>query len=372
MTNLKYVGQPAQRVDALDKVMGKTKYVGDMSLPGMLYARSLRSELPHARIVKLDIAPALRVPGVVAVVTSDDFVNHGNFGFPVSDMYMLAYQKVRHVGEAIASVAAETPEAALEGVKAIIYELEPLPGIFEMEKALDPDAPQIGPDRTDGKHPNFLSHSPVYKGNPVEKFKECDVVIENKYETVMQEHAYLETEGGLAIPTPEGGVVVYLSCQSPFIPRNDLCKTLGLSADRVRVIVPPVGGSFGGKDDLNYQTAGQVAALALKAQRPVRMTFSREESIIAGYKRGAMHMNIKLGADQDGTLRAANLTVFMTPVPIPPKVLSPVGAPVFTPWGHTGMMIVQLILMPFIPIPAMRGLIADLEIPKSVPGSNKP
>lgn len=304
MTNLKYVGQPAQRVDALDKVMGKTKYVGDMSLPGMLFARSLRSELPHARIAKLDVSPALKVPGVVAVVTCDDFVNHGNFGFPVSDMYMLAYQKVRHVGEAIASVAAETPEAALAGVKAIICELEPLPAIFEMEKALDPDAPQIGPDRKDGKHPNFLSHSPVYKGNPVEKFKECDVVIENKYETVMQEHAYLETEGGLAIPTPEGGVVVYLSCQSPFIPRNDLCKTLGLPADRVRVIVPPVGGSFGGKDDLNYQTAGQVAALALKAKRPVRMTFSREESIIAGYKRGAMHMNIKLGADQDGTLRA--------------------------------------------------------------------
>lgn len=163
MANLKYIGQPAQRVDALDKVMGKTKYVGDMSLPGMLYARTLRSEIPHARIVRLDTSPALKVPGVVAVVTSNDFVNHSNFGFPISDMYMLAYEKVRHVGEGIASVAAETPEAALEGVKAIICELEALPGIFDMEKALDPDAPQIGPDRTDGKHPNYIGHYPIQK-----------------------------------------------------------------------------------------------------------------------------------------------------------------------------------------------------------------
>jgi CO/xanthine dehydrogenase Mo-binding subunit len=304
MTNLKYVGQPAQRVDALEKVMGKTKYVGDMSLPGMLYARTLRSEIPHGRIIKLDVSPALEVPGVIAAVTSDDFVNHGKFGFPISDMYMLSFEKVRYVGEGIASVAATTPEAALAGVKAIICEIEPLPAIFDMAEALKPDAPQVGPTRTDGKHPNYIGHYPVYKGNPKEKFQECDVVIEQKYETVMQEHAYLETEGGLAIPTPEGGVSVYLSCQSPFIPRNDLCKVLGMPADRVRVIVPPVGGSFGGKDDLNYQTAGQVAALALKAKRPVRMTFSREESIIASYKRGSMRMNIKLGADHDGTLKA--------------------------------------------------------------------
>ena len=304
MTDLKYIGKPAQRVDALDKVMGKTKYVGDMSLPGMLYARTLRSDQPHARIKRLDVSPALKIPGVVAVITSDDFANHGNFGFPISDHYMLAFEKVRHVGEGIAAVAAESPQAALEGMEAIICELEPLPAVLDMDHALDPDAPQIGPDRTDGKHPNFIGHFPVYKGNPQEKLPECEVISDHQYETVMQEHAYLETEGGLAIPTAEGGVTVYLSCQSPFIPKGHLCSTLNLPDDRVRIIVPPVGGTFGGKDDLNYQTAGQVAALALKSGRPVRMTFSREESIIASYKRGAMRMNIRLGADRDGTLRA--------------------------------------------------------------------
>ena len=107
-------------------------------------------------------------------------------------------------------------------MKAIICVLEALPGVFDMEKALDPDAPQIGPDRTDGKHPNYIGHYPVYKGNPKEKFQDCDVVIEQKYETVMQEHAYLETEGGFAIPTPEanpcpsGPVVVSTPGVNPY------------------------------------------------------------------------------------------------------------------------------------------------------------
>ncbi|MCC6147858.1 MAG: xanthine dehydrogenase family protein [Anaerolineaceae bacterium] len=304
MAELKYIGKPAQRVGGLEKVMGKTKYVGDYNLPGMLYARTLRSDLPHARIKRLDVSPALKVPGVLAAITSEDFHNHGQFGFPIKDMYMLAYEKVRYVGEGIATVAAETPAAAAAGMQAIICELEELPAIFDMDEALAPEAPQVGPLRADGKHPNFLGHYPVYKGNPEEMLKQCDVTIDQKYETVMQEHAYIETEGALGIATTEGGVVVYVSCQSPFIPRGHIASVLNLPEGRVRVIVPPVGGSFGGKDDLNYQAAGQVAALALKTKRPVRMTFSREESMIASYKRGAMRMNIRLGADKDGTLRA--------------------------------------------------------------------
>jgi CO/xanthine dehydrogenase Mo-binding subunit len=101
MADLKYIGQPAQRVDALDKVMGKTKYVGDMSIPGMLYARTLRSELPHARIVRLDTSPALQVPGVVAVVTSADFVNHSNFGFPISDSTCSLMRKCAMLGKGL-------------------------------------------------------------------------------------------------------------------------------------------------------------------------------------------------------------------------------------------------------------------------------
>ena len=167
MTELQYVGKPARRVDALEKVMGTAKYIADRKLPGMLYARCLRSETPHARIVKLDVAPALAIPGVRAVITCDDFFDHGLYGFPVKDKYMLAYQKVRYVGEAIAAVAADTPAAALAGVQAIVCELEPLPAVFDPDRALDPDVPQIGPDRPDGKHPNFLDLLIVRKADPL-------------------------------------------------------------------------------------------------------------------------------------------------------------------------------------------------------------
>ncbi|NMB88314.1 MAG: hypothetical protein GYA17_08125, partial [Chloroflexi bacterium] len=109
MARIESVGKPARRVDALEKVLGTAKFVGDYRLPNMLYARTLRSDLPHARIRHLDVSPALKVPGVLAVVTSDDFVEHGHYGFPVKDAYMIAYQKVRYVGEGIAAVAAETP-----------------------------------------------------------------------------------------------------------------------------------------------------------------------------------------------------------------------------------------------------------------------
>lgn len=304
MTELKYIGQPAHRVDALEKVTGTAKYLADYRLPGMLYARALRSEIPHGRIKKLDVSPALQIPGVKAVITNADFANQGKFGFPVSDQYMLAYEKVRFVGEGIAAVAAETPEAALAGVEAIICELEPLPGVFDMDRALDADAAQVGPDRTDGKHPNFLHHEHVRKGDSRAVLAECPVRLDQRYSVVPQEHAYLETEGALAIPTPDGAITVYYSGQSPFINQGNLARTLDLPLEKVRIIQPPVGGSFGGKDDLNYYTSGQVAALALKTGRPVRMTFSREESMIASYKRDGMRMHIELGAAEDGALRA--------------------------------------------------------------------
>jgi CO/xanthine dehydrogenase Mo-binding subunit len=304
MPELRYIGKPARRVDAVEKVTGRAKYVGDRKLPGMLHARCLRAEVPHARIVRLDVTPALAVPGVCAVITSEDYFENGLYGFPVKDKYMLAHQKVRYVGEAIAAVAAETPEAAIKGVEAIICELEPLPGLFDPEQSLLPGAPQVGPDRPDGKHPNFLDSLIVRKGDPLAEWAKCEVKLEEKYSVVPQEHAYIEPEGALAIPTREGGVVVYAPNQSPFVNQGNLALVLDLPHNLVRIIQPPVGGSFGGKDDQIYETSAQVAKLALKAGRPVRMVFGREESLIASYKRNPMRMKIWLGADRDGTLRA--------------------------------------------------------------------
>jgi CO/xanthine dehydrogenase Mo-binding subunit len=304
MVELKYVGKPARRVDALGKVMGTAKYAADYRLPGMLHARCLRSEVPHARIVRLDVAPALKVAGVRAVITSEDFVDHGLYGFPVKDKYMLAHGVVRYVGEPIVCVAADTVEAAYAGVEAIVLELEPLPVLTDPEHALEADAPQVGPNRPDGKHPNYLDRSIVRRGDPLAAIDRTAVQLDHRYTVAPQEHAYLEPEAAVALPTPEGGVVVYAPNQSPFVNHGNLAMVLGLPPNRVRVIQPPVGGSFGGKDDQIYETSAQLGRLAMITGKPVRMVWSREESIIASYKRDAMIMRIRLGADADGTLRA--------------------------------------------------------------------
>lgn len=315
MSDSLYIGKPAERVDALDKVMGRTRFIGDMRLPGMLVAGALRSTLPHARIRRIDLTPALRVPGVIAGITGEDFVGHGRFGFPVTDMYILAHERVRYVGDAIAALAAEDEHALAAGLNAIVVELEELPGVFEPRRALEPDAPLIGETAWDAEEfprGNRLTKHIVRQGDPEPLLEASEFQLDESYSTMHQEHAYLETEGALAVPWPGGtGVTVYTSCQSPFIARNTLIQTLGLRAEDVRVIQPPVGGAFGGKDDLEYQTAGQVARLALIAGRPVRMTLSREESMIASYKRDAMQMRIRLGADNDGRLRAAKIDAWV-------------------------------------------------------------
>ena len=311
MADMQYVGKQATRVDALEKVLGTAKYVGDYRVPGMVFARALRSTLPHARILRVDVTPALRVPGVLAAITCDDFVKFGRFGYPVEDMFMLAHERVRYVGDAIAAIAAETKDALQAGLNAILVELEPLTGVFDPVAALQPDAAMVGerpwnaPDMPRG---NLLTQYIVRKGEPDAVLADCAVTLDQEYSTMHQEHAYIETEGALAVPWPGGnGVTVYASCQSPFVNRNNLCSVLGLPQEDVRVIQPPVGGAFGGKDDLVYQTSGQVAKLALLTGRPVCMIFDREESMIASYKRDAMQMRIQLGADRDGTLRASKI-----------------------------------------------------------------
>jgi CO/xanthine dehydrogenase Mo-binding subunit len=311
MTDTTYVGRPATRVDALDKVMGRAKYVADLHVPGTVHARCLRSDLPHARIVRLDVSAALKVPGVLAAITCEDYVNHGRFGFPVEDMYMLAYERVRYVGDALAAVAAEDEDALAAGLAAIEVELEELPAVFDPEAALQPGAYVIGEcpwDSPGMPRGNLLTRYIVRQGDPDAVLKDCEVTVDEHFSTMHQEHAYIETEGALAVPWPDrSGVTVYSSNQSPFLNRDNICRTLGLGTENVRCIQPPVGGAFGGKDDLLYQTSGQVALLALKTGRPVRMTFSREESMIASYKRDAMRMHIRLGADKTGRLAASRI-----------------------------------------------------------------
>jgi len=302
---LKYVGNPESvAVDGLEKVLGTSKYVGDMFLPGMLHAKVLVSPVPHGNILKLDVAPALKVEGVVAVITSADFVDQGHFGWPIKDAYVLAYRKVRYVGDPIAVVAAETEAAAAEGVQAILLELGEIPIVSDMGKALDPDTPLIPLEAPMGEG-NLCARHIVRNGDPAPILAECDITIDETYTFQHQEHAYLEPEGVLAIPEPGGTVTVFANNQSPHINRDNAAGLLGLPPENVRIIQPPVGGSFGGKDDLVYQFTAQVAKLALMTGRPIRLLLNREESMQTSYKRAAARARLRLGMRTDGILRAA-------------------------------------------------------------------
>ncbi len=306
MSQFHCVGKPFWAVDGPQKVMGRARYVGDIRLPDMLIAKVLRSGVPHTLIRELDVRPALQVPGVVAAISAADFIDHGSYGWPVKDAFILAYQKVRYVGDPIAVVAAETEQAAIAGMRAIRCELEDLPGLFDMEQALTADAPLVPLEAPIGEG-NLAAKHLVRYGDPLTVLKSCQTVLEEQYHCAHQEHAYLETEGALAVPDNVGGVTVYANDQSPFINRDNIMMVLGLPADKVRVIQAVVGGSFGGKDDIGYQTSAQAAALALKTGRPVRLVLPRDESLLASYKREAMRYRVILGANSNGDLQAAKL-----------------------------------------------------------------
>jgi CO/xanthine dehydrogenase Mo-binding subunit/aerobic-type carbon monoxide dehydrogenase small subunit (CoxS/CutS family) len=303
--HLKYLGNPdIQAVDGLDKVTGEAKYIDDMRLSDMLFAKVLRSPLPHAQISHLDVSPALKVPGVLAALTSEDFIDHGQLGWPVRDAFILAYQKVRYVGDPIAVVAAETKEAALAGLKAIQFELTPLPVVSDPQHALDPDSPII-PDNS-GQDSNLCLTHIVRNGDPKPILSECPLQLDQTYTFEHQEHAYIETEGALAVPEVDGSVTIFANDQSPFINRDNTASVLGLPKDKVRIIQPPVGGSFGGKDDIGYQNSAQTAKLALLTGRPVKLVIERDESLAASYKREAMDVHLVLGANSEGVLQAVH------------------------------------------------------------------
>ncbi|MFN2193835.1 MAG: xanthine dehydrogenase family protein molybdopterin-binding subunit [Candidatus Promineifilaceae bacterium] len=306
---LQHVGNPnVQAVDGLDKVLGRTKYVGDMVLDGMLHVKLLLSPLPHALISQINTEPALNVPGVKAVITSADFPDNGAFGWPIKDDFVLAHQKVRYVGEPVAAVAAETEKAAAKGVRAIRLELEKLPIVSDPAHALDADAPLIplDPPQDSG---NLCETLIVRNGNPEPILAECATVLDEIYYFQHQDHAYLEMEGALAIPEPDGGVTIFANDQSPHINRGNASAILGLAEDEVRIIQPPVGGSFGGKDDIVYQLTGITARLALMTKRPVRLLLTREESLKSSYKREAMQIGLTIGMDNEGKVRAGKAAI---------------------------------------------------------------
>ena len=298
------VSRRLARPDALDKVTGRGVYADDLYVEGMLYARALRSQYPHARLLKVDAGKARQLPGVVKVLTADDIPGRKDCGVHEIDWPVLCYDKVRYVGDAVALVVAESEEIAERALALIEVAYEPLPVVTGPKEAAQPGAALVHERRAGG---NLLAHFHLEHGDVAAGFAAADVVVEREYRTPTIEHAFIEPEAGLAVPSPDGRITVYCGGQIPFNDRRQIAATLGLPEERVRVVNQLIGGAFGGKEDVTVQV--HVALAAWATGRPVKMTFSRRESLLVHPKRHATIIRMKTGAKQDGTLVAHEVEI---------------------------------------------------------------
>jgi nicotinate dehydrogenase large molybdopterin subunit len=293
-------GRPLLRVDAPDKLTGKAIYAGDISLPGMLYLKVLRSDRPHAKILGIHTARAKTYPGVIRVFTHQDIPGMNRVGPRNKDQPVLCDDRVRYVGDPVALVAAETSEAAEEAVPLMRVDYEDLPGIFSPEEALAPEAPKIH------EAGNVLLERVLLRGNPDQALKEADVVITNTYRTQMVEHGYLEPEAGVA-KYENGKITVWMPSKHAHFDHKEIAGVLGLPLENVRVILTTIGGSFGDKQGLS--PGYYVAFASLKTGRPCMMVYDRKESFVASTKRHPFVIHYTTGAKKDGTIIAAKVEI---------------------------------------------------------------
>ncbi len=285
-----------QRPDMAAKVAGTFPFLTDHRAPDMLVGRILRAAHPHARILSIDTTLAEALPGVRAVVTHRDVPGLNAFGIMWQDQPALCADVVRYTGDAVAAVAAvdaATAEAALALIR-VDYAL--LPVVDDPEQALSPGAPALHPN---GNLAADLGHR---RGDTAAAFAAAAHQVEATYVTPRQMHGFLETEGGYAVPQPDGGVLIAVGGQHGARDRMQLARILNLPEAQLRVITSPTGGAFGGKDELTVQAP--LALLALKAGAPVRLHLSRAESVAAGTKRSPMRIRMRTACDAEGRLVA--------------------------------------------------------------------
>ena len=301
------VGKSYPRVDAHGKVTGQTLYSGDLNMKGMLHMKILMAERPHARVKNVRVEKALAAPGVAAVYTAKD-VPVNEYGLQIPDQPVLCgpggskphTDIVRFVGDQIAVVVANSEVEAEAAIRLIEVDYEDLPLLTDAITAMRPDAPLLHPDRGDS---NVCVHYKIRKGDVEAAFAKADVIVEGEYHTPVQEHAYLQPEAGLAYIDEQGLVTVEAAGQWTHADRAAIAHSLGLPDEMVRVIYPAIGGAFGGREDMSVQIVLALAAWKLK--RPVKIVWSRRESIIGHGKRHETFIKAKWGATSDGKLVAA-------------------------------------------------------------------
>ena len=315
------LGTSVPRLDAREKVTGRAVYTDDMSLPGMLHGVMLGSPHAHARILSYDTSRARAIPGVEAVITAEDLPAI-NFGTIIKDQPVLARGKVRHMNEPVAAVAAVDLPTARRALQEIDVQYEVLDAVYDVEEAMAPGAPVIHErsesyenlasppvpsSRSDS--PNVVSYMRLTEGQPDDVWDRCDAIVEDVYETPAQQHIYLEPCSTLAtVDRDSGKITMYTSTQTVFRVQAITAEALGLPMSKVRVIVPRVGGGFGGKTEITTQPV--TAALARAAGAPVKMTLSRTDDITMMKSRHISRIYIRTGATSNGEILARQVRIY--------------------------------------------------------------
>jgi len=304
--SLNVVGRSVTGADFVQKVQGSLAYADDWHLPGMLYGKIVRAQVPSARIVAVDLSAALEVPGVVSVLTAAD-VPHNNMseeasglGMTAVSMPVLAGDRIRYGGEPVALVAAETAEVAERAAELVLVETESLPGVFSPDEALAPDAPHVH------EGGNTLVEWTIRRGDADRALAGAPVVVEETYRSQRVDHAYLEPEAGVGWIDADGVLTLRVATQVIEHART-IARILQLPEKSVRVSGTYMGGGFGGKEDMTVEP--YIALLTWRTRRPVKMVWSRQESLLARPKRHPFTMHYRTGATEDGRILAQKIRI---------------------------------------------------------------
>jgi CO/xanthine dehydrogenase Mo-binding subunit len=298
------IGNSIVRQDTIDKVTGEAKFAVDYCMPDTLHMKLKFAERPHARIRNIDISRAQNHPGVVAIFTAQD-VPINRYGLIVGDQPVLCDEVVLFEGDQIAAIVAETPQQAAQAALLIKIDYQDLPILESPEQAMSAEAPTLHADFPD----NLASTIRLRRGNTRSAFEVAPVIYENEYHTPMQEHIYLELEAGLAYIGEQGEVIVRAAGQNVHDDQRQIAKALDIPLEQIRVIYGPVGGAFGGREDISVQIVLALAAWKLK--RPVQTNWNRSESICGHGKRHATKIKHRWGADENGKITAAEVDILI-------------------------------------------------------------
>ncbi|MFN2176015.1 MAG: molybdopterin-dependent oxidoreductase [Anaerolineales bacterium] len=289
--------------DALNLVTGTTLFSDDIRMEGMLFGKILWALYPHAEILNIDTSEAEKIPGVELVITAKDVPGKNQVGIIERDQPAWAVDKTRYIGDPIATVYAVSPEIASEALDKIKVDYKILPGVFTPQDAAKPNATKVH-DKG-----NLAHHAIIERGDVDKAFEDCAVIVEGDYSTPFIEHGFLEPEAGIAYPDEDGSIVLKMGTQSAFDVRTQLSEVLDLPEQKIRVVQLPMGGAFGGKEDLVIEQ--HLALGALLTGKPVKIVLSREESLRVHAKRHPAWLHYKTGADRNGKILAIESSVVL-------------------------------------------------------------